>query len=365
MLIVRTPVRISFAGGGTDFPAYYEKYGGLVLSTSIDKYVYTVLTEREDRQTQIISSDLKALESCEQIEKMEFQGTDLEIPFAVLKHLRCDVGVNLFMASEVPPGTGLGSSAAVCVNLLKTLRVYLGMDDQNLPLAEEAFHIARDILRWPVGKQDEYGVAVGGIKTVQFEASGGVSVEPLKLSPDMLMDLEQNLMLFFTGSSRSSSDILSGQDRSVQKNESAVLDALAELKDMVPTMRKTLLSGNFAAFGAMLHDGWTIKKRISTKISNSRIDDIYETARQSGALGGKITGAGGGGFLLLYCDREAQPSVRTGLAAFGLKEMRFHFDLGGSRVVYNDPFFDSSGRGGMRWAFSTNLEQLRRVAGSA
>ncbi|HEV2501125.1 MAG TPA: hypothetical protein VGY31_16260, partial [Terriglobia bacterium] len=207
--------------------------------------------------------------------------------------------------------------------------------------------------------------AVGGIKTVQFEASGGVSVEPLKLSPDMLMDLEQNLMLFFTGSSRSSSDILSGQDRSVQKNESAVLDALAELKDMVPIMRKALLSGNFAAFGAMLHDGWTIKKRISAKISNSRIDDIYETARQSGALGGKITGAGGGGFLLLYCDPEAQPSVRAGLAAFGLKEMRFHFDLGGSRVVYNDPFFDSSGRGGMRWAFSTNLEQLRRVAGSA
>lgn len=364
MLIVRTPVRISFAGGGTDFPSYYEKYGGAVLSTSIDKYVYTVLTERDDRQTQIISSDLKTLESCEQIEKMEFQGTDLEIPFAVLKHLRCNVGVNLFMASEVPPGTGLGSSAAVCVNLLKTLRVYLGMDDQNLPLAEEAFHIARDMLRWPVGKQDEYGVAVGGIKTVEFEASG-VSVEPLKLSPEMLMDLEQSLMLFFTGSSRSSADILSGQDRSVQKNEEVVLDALAELKNMVPAMRKAIASGNFAACGAMLHEGWVIKKRISSKISSSRIDTIYETARRSGAVGGKITGAGGGGFLLLYCEPDAQPSVRAGLAEFGLKEMRFHFDLGGSRVVYNDPFFDSSGHGGMRWAFSTNLETLRRVAGSA
>ncbi|MGH9437007.1 MAG: GHMP kinase [Terriglobia bacterium] len=364
MLIVRTPVRISFAGGGTDFPAYYEQHGGLVLSTSIDKYVYTVLTEREDQQTQIISSDLKTLESCEQIEKMEFQGTDLEIPFAVLKHLRCNVGVNLFMASEVPPGTGLGSSAAVCVNLLKTLRVYLGLDDQNLPLAEEAFHIARDILRWPVGKQDEYGVAVGGIKTVHFESSG-VRVEPLRLSPDMLMDLEQNLLLFFTGSSRDSSAILGGQDRSVQQQEGAVLDALAELKEMVPRMRKVLLDGNFESFGNMLHDGWSIKKRISNKISNPRIDRIYEIARECGATGGKITGAGGGGFLLLYCERDRQAAVRAGLSDFGLKEMRFHFDLGGSRVVYNDPFFDSSGRGGMRWAFSANLQQLRRAAGSA
>lgn len=364
MLIVRTPVRISFAGGGTDFPAYYEKYGGVVLSTSIDKYVYTVLTERDDEQTQIISSDLKTLESCEQIEKMEFEGIDLEIPFAVLKHLRCNVGVNLFMASEVPPGTGLGSSAAVCVNLLKTLRVYLGIEDQNLALAEEAFHIARDLLHWPVGKQDEYGVAIGGIKILRFEASGS-QVEPLRLSPEMLMDLEQNLLLFFTGSSRESSDILSGQDRSVQQNEGVVLDALTELKEMVPRMRTALLEGNFEGFGNMLHEGWTVKKRISPKISNPRIDRIYEIARQSGALGGKITGAGGGGFLLLYCDRECQPRVRAGLVEFGLKEMRFHFDLGGSRVVYNDPFFDSSGRGGMRWAFSTNLEQLRQTAGSA
>lgn len=364
MLITRTPVRISFAGGGTDFPSYYEKYGGIVLSTSIDKYVYTVLTERDDQQTQIISSDLKTLESCEQIEKMEFQGMELEIPFAVLKHLKCRSGVNLFMASEVPPGTGLGSSAAVCVNLLKTLRVFLGLDDQNLPLAEEAFHIARNVLHWPVGKQDEYGVAVGGIKTVQFEADG-VRVEPLRLSPDMLMDLEQNLMLFFTGSSRESSAILSGQDRSVERREGQVLEALAELKEMVPRMRAALFDGHFEAFGRLLDEGWAIKKRVSTKISNARIDHIYAIARQCGATGGKITGAGGGGFLLLYCDPERQPAVRAGLSEYGLKEMRFHFDMIGSHVVYNDPFFDSSGRGGMRWAFSTSLDQLRRAAGSA
>ncbi len=364
MLIARTPVRISFAGGGTDFPGYYEKYGGAVLSTSIDKYVYTILTERDDRQTQIISSDLKALESCEQIEKMELQGTDLEIPFAVLKHLRCNVGVNLFMASEVPPGTGLGSSAAICVNVLKTLRVCLELEDQNLQLAEEAFHIARDVLRWPVGKQDEYGVAIGGLKELRFEA-GGVRVEPLRLSPEILGDLEQNLLLFFTGSSRDSSEILRGQDRSVQQREETVLDALDELKGLVPRMRGALLGGDLEKFGSLLHDGWTTKKRVSQKISNSRIDQIYEAALQCGALGGKITGAGGGGFLLLYCEQDRQPAVRAKLREFGLKEMRFHFDQGGSRVVYNDPFFDSNGRGGMQWAFSRDLEGLRRVVGSS
>jgi D-glycero-alpha-D-manno-heptose-7-phosphate kinase len=364
MLIVRTPVRISFAGGGTDFPSYYEKHGGMVLSTSIDKYVYTILTEREDGQTQIISSDLKALESCEQIERMEFEGTDLEIPFAVLKHLRCDVGVNLFMASEVPPGTGLGSSAAVCVNVLKTLRVYLGLSDHNLEIAEEAFHIARDMLRWPVGKQDEYGVAVGGLKIVRFEA-GGTQVEPVGLSPDMLMDLEQNLLLFFTGSSRDSSEILSGQDKSVQNREERVLDALAELKALVPAMRDALVAGDFDKFGSLLHEGWTFKKRISEKISNPHIDRIYGAALECGALGGKIAGAGSGGFLLLYCERDRQPALRAGLSKFGLKEMRFHFDLGGSRVVHNDPFFDSNGHGGMRWVFSPDLMQLRRAVGSA
>ncbi|HTV54434.1 MAG TPA: hypothetical protein VMI06_05915 [Terriglobia bacterium] len=364
MLIVRTPVRISFAGGGTDLPSYYEKYGGMVLSTSIDKYVYTILTEREDGQTQIISSDLKALESCEQIERMKFEGTDLEIPFAVLKHLRCGVGVNLFMASEVPPGTGLGSSAAVCVNVLKTLRVYLNLSDQNVELADEAFHIARNILRWPVGKQDEYGVAVGGLKIVKFEAAG-THVEPVRLSPDMLMDLEQNLLLFFTGSSRDSSAILTGQDRSIQQNEDRVLAALTDLKKLVPEMHKALLGGDFDDFGRLLHEGWMIKKNVSSKISTPHIDRIYRVALERGALGGKIAGAGGGGFLVLYCQRDCQPALRAGLSEFGLKEMRFHFDLGGSRVVYNDPFFDSNSRGGMRWAFSPDLAQLRRAVGSA
>ena len=350
MLIVRTPVRVSFAGGGTDLPSYYEKYGGMVLSTSIDKYFYTVLTERDDGQTQVISSDLRTVESCERIEKMEFQGSDLEIPFAVLKHLKCDAGVNLFLASEVPPGTGLGSSAAVCVNLLKTLSVFLERDLSEQDLAETAFHIAKDMLRKPVGKQDEYAVAIGGLNLVHFQASG-VTVEPLALSADSLVDLEQNLMLFFTGSARDSSEILAEQDRSVRSSQEDVVGALTALKELVLPMREALDTSDLGRFGRLLDESWKIKKKVSSRISNPRIDQIYDAALARGALGGKITGAGGGGFLLLYCEKQKQDAVRAAMREFGLKEMKFHFDLAGTKVVYNDPFYDSDAHGGIRWVF--------------
>jgi D-glycero-alpha-D-manno-heptose-7-phosphate kinase len=350
MLIVRTPVRVSFAGGGTDLPSYYEKYGGMVLSTSIDKYFYTVLTERDDGQTQVISSDLRTVESCERIEKMEFQGSDLEIPFAVLKHLKCDAGVNLFLASEVPPGTGLGSSAAVCVNLLKTLSVFLERELSEQDLAETAFHIAKDILRKPVGKQDEYAVAIGGLNLVHFEASG-VTVEPLALSTDSLVDLEQNLMLFFTGSARDSSEILAEQDRSVRSSQEDVVGALSALKELVLPMREALDTSDLGRFGRLLDESWKIKKKVSTRISNPRINQIYDAALARGALGGKIAGAGGGGFLLLYCEKQKQDAVRAAMREFGLKEMKFHFDLAGTKVVYNNPFYDSDAHGGIRWVF--------------
>ncbi len=357
MIIVRSPVRISFAGGGTDLPSYYEKQGGLVLSTAINKYFYTVLTDREDGRTQIISSDLRALETCEDVEKMELHGSELEIPFAVMKYFRPQVAVNLFLASEVPPGTGLGSSASACVGVLKAFSTRLGREMGKADLAEAAFEIARNILKRPVGKQDEYAAAFGGINVFKFDAEGA-EVEPIRLPSEMLTDLQQSLLLFFTGSSRDSSQILAAQDQSVQQREDHVLEALAALKALVYPMRDALRRGDLDAFATLLDAGWNLKKRISTRISNPLIDQIYQTARDRGALGGKVTGAGGGGFLLLFCPRDRQRAVREALRGFGVKEMRFQFDLAGARVVYDDPFFDADSGGGVQWVFRPMMERL-------
>jgi D-glycero-alpha-D-manno-heptose-7-phosphate kinase len=244
----------------------------------------------------------------------------------------------------------LGSSAAVCVNLLKTLSVFLERELSEQDLAETAFHIAKDILRKPVGKQDEYAVAIGGLNVVHFQASG-VTVEPLALSADSLADLEQNLMLFFTGSARDSSEILAEQDRSVRSSEEDVVGALTALKELVLPMREALDTSDLGRFGRLLDESWKIKKKVSGRISNPRIDQIYDAALAGGALGGKVTGAGGGGFLLLYCEKQKQDAVRAAMRKFGLKEMKFRFDLAGTKVVYNNPFYDSDAHGGIRWVF--------------
>src|SRR5277367_2241843 len=183
MLIGRSPVRISFAGGGTDLPAYYEQFGGAVLSTAINKYFYTILGKRSDGRIQVISSDLRVFETWHDIANMDIQGSGLEIPLAVLKDLACDVSVDIFLASEIPPGTGLGSSASVCVNILKTLSTYLQQPISKYDLAERSFHIARYLLGKHVGKQDEYAAAFGGLNFVTFHPTGGVQVDPLELDP--------------------------------------------------------------------------------------------------------------------------------------------------------------------------------------
>src|SRR6266496_1192782 len=208
MLIVRSPVRISFGGGGTDLPAYYEKFGGAVLNASINKYFYTILQKRSDGKIQIISSDLRVVENWRDISRMDIKRSELEIPLAVIKELGCDLSVVLFLASEIVAGSGLGSSASVCVGVLKTLATYLDFSLSKYDLAERAFHIARNVLGKPVGKQDEYAAAFGGLNYMRFERDGSVMVEPLILDPAVLRELQASLMLFFTGSSHDSWKIL-------------------------------------------------------------------------------------------------------------------------------------------------------------
>lgn len=351
MLIVRTPVRISFGGGGTDLPAYYGRFGGCVLSAAINKHFYTILQKRTDGKVQVISSDLRAVETWQDIRKMSMSGTDLEIPLSVLKHLDCNASISLFLASEIPPGTGLGSSASVCVNVLKTLTTYLRRPMSKYELAEEAYHIARNVLQKPVGKQDEYAAAFGGINFIEFDTNGSVTVRPVGVDGCVIRELQANLMLFFTGASHDSWNILVEQESSTRNDRSEAVESLHEIKQLGCRMHDVLLRGELSQFGRLLHEGWEAKKRVSRRISTQNIDRMYSAARCAGALGGKITGAGGGGFLLLYCEPQYQSDVRAAVIGLGGREMIFDFDMNGAQVIANDPFVDGDEAGGMQWTF--------------
>ena len=354
MLITRSPVRISFGGGGTDLPVYYERFGGAVLSTAINKYFYTVLRKRDDGKIQVISSDLRTLETWENIAAMNPERSELEIPLAVVKEVGHDVAIDLFLASEIPPGTGLGSSASVCVNVLKALSAYLHLPLSKYDLAEWAFHIARNVLGNPVGKQDEYGAVFGGLNYIAFGRNGTVTVEPVELEPPLLAELQENLMLFFTGSTHQSRTILLEQEESTRRDRGRALESLHEIAALAGRMRAALLKGDLYAFGTLLDEGWAAKKRISGRISSGQIDNMYRIAKENGALGGKVTGAGGGGFLLLYCERQNQNAVCEALAAAGAREMTFQFDFKGAQVIVSDPFIDGDEHAGGSWQFIPN-----------
>jgi D-glycero-alpha-D-manno-heptose-7-phosphate kinase len=351
VLIVRSPVRISFGGGGTDLPGYYEQFGGAVLSTAINKYFYTILGKRSDGRVQVISSDLRMFETWQGLAQMQVRGNPLEVPLAVLQEMNWDTPVDLFLASEIPPGTGLGSSASVCVNVLKTLTTYSHQPLSKYDLAEKAFHVARHVLGKNVGKQDEYAAAFGGLNYITFHPEGKTLVEPLKLAPGLLRELQSNLMLFFTGAAHNSWTILKEQEASTRQGSGPAVEALHEVKSLGLQMRHALEQENLRLFGELLDQGWMAKRRISSKISDERIDALYSLARERGAAGGKITGAGGGGFLLLYCEPACQPAVREAMRERGVQEMTFAFDTQGAHAIVNDPFIDGDQRGGSRWLF--------------
>lgn len=353
MLIVRSPVRISFGGGGTDLPGYYEEFGGAVLSAAINKHFYTILKKRNDGRIQVISSDLRVTETWRDISRMQLKQSELEIPLAVIKELGCDISVDLFLASEIMAGTGLGSSASVCVGVLKTLATYLDLPLSKYELAERAYHIARNVLGRPVGKQDEYGAAFGGLNYIQFHRDGSTHVEPIRLRQDLLREFQSSLMLFFTGAAHNSWKLLEEQERRTKKGGGAGLDSLHEIRKLADRMRNSLVDGDLRSFGAMLHEGWQAKKKLSAQISTSAIDQAYEAAIESGALGGKITGAGGGGFLLLFCEEPFQDRVRHALGELGIREMAFEIDFDGANVVVSDPFIDADEKCGMEWVFTS------------
>jgi len=331
MLIARAPVRISFAGGGTDLPSYYQENGGLVVSTTIDKHFYVFANLNGTESAQITSSDYRTFFRQRRGEPLLWDG-DLTLPRAFLHQFGIDSGISLFLASEIPPGTGLGSSSAVAVALAKALSALCGVNLTNGQAAELASYVEIEKLGMPIGHQDQYAAAFGGLNVIAFTRDG-VRVEPLNLRLEVEQALEKRIMLFFTGVSRSASTILKEQQAGAQRQGSDTVASLHGIKEMAKTTVGLLRSGKLDDFGALLHESWQAKKRLASGISNPKIDEWYQLALEHGAIGGKIAGAGGGGFLMLYCHEPQQEAVTAVLEAAGLVRMDFHFERGGAVIL--------------------------------
>ena len=338
MFIARAPMRISLGGGGTDLEAYYARYGGLVISTTINKYFYAILTTDEAYDLQIISADYRSLFRHSPYSDLFWDG-DLALPKAVLHHFGIRRGINLFVASEVPPGTGLGSSSAAAVTLVQAISTLLKQPISKQQVADLASYIEIDKMGMPIGKQDQYASAFGGFNVITF-GSQGVTVEPLRIDPEVRQTLEQRLLLFFTGSSRVSTSILKHQRKSTRDQDDSVLQALHNIKRVASEMQANLERGDLGEFARLLDYTWQEKRRLAPGLSNDAIDAWYKLAKQQGAAGGKITGAGGGGFLLLYCEEQAQERVTQALEEQGLKRMNFLFDQQGATVILNMAHFN-------------------------
>jgi D-glycero-alpha-D-manno-heptose-7-phosphate kinase len=324
MIITSSPLRISLGGGGTDLPSYYREHGGFVLSAAINRYVYITLHET-------FGDDLIIKYS-----EMERAGTIGDVRHPLIREsLRLvglpGPGLEITSMSDIPAGTGLGSSGSFTTSLLYALHLLNRKGITKRDLAEMACHIEIDILGEPVGKQDQYIAAFGGLMCFEFAPDGSVTVQPLQTSREALSNLEDNLVLFFTGYSRSASGILRDQDNRSRQKDPAMIDNLHFVKQMGRDSKAALESGNLRDFAEIMHIHWEHKKKRSTGMSNGCIDEYYRHARANGALGGKLIGAGGGGFLMFYSEDKTR--LRRAMIEAGLREVRFHFDVEGTRVV--------------------------------
>jgi D-glycero-alpha-D-manno-heptose-7-phosphate kinase len=324
MIVSCAPFRVSFAGGGSDIASFYRKSRGAVLSCALAKYSFIVIHP-------FFSADKYHLKytRTELVDRLD----EIQHPILreALRMQAIEPGLEIVSVADIPGGTGLGSSSSFAVALINALYAYRGIFRPKDTLASEACILEIERLGEPIGKQDQYAAAFGGVNLIEFERHGGVTVQPLLLPPAVLSALEGNLMLFYTGGQRDARVVLSEQVAAIE-NDAAVVARMQQMVDLAYEMRDLLLAGKLDAFGDALHRGWEMKRSISAQISTSAIDDLYAQARAAGALGGKLAGAGGGGFLLLYCPRAAQERVRKALGT--LQTLEFRFDWGGARIAF-------------------------------
>jgi len=322
MIITQTPLRISFLGGGTDFPDFYHDEEGMVVSSAIDKYIFVIVKRRFDKYIRV------GYTKTELVENINYLQHDLVREALINTGITSQIEINTM--GDIPStGSGLGSSSTVTVGVLNALHHFNNQLPTQKQLAQEACDIEIKRLKRPIGKQDQYITAFGGLRFIRFQTDDIVSVENIKLDEAGKRRLNHNLLLFFTNTTRKSVNILKEQRNNI-KNK---LSTLREMKQLTLEGKKMIEANDFDDFGLLLHENWKLKKTLASKISNSMIDEIYQTALKAGAIGGKITGAGGGGFLLLYCPDEKQYSVRRALKH--LRELPFHLESDGSKVILN------------------------------
>jgi D-glycero-alpha-D-manno-heptose-7-phosphate kinase len=332
MLLVRAPLRISLAGGGTDMEDYYAWHGGMVVSAAIDKYFYVFVSPKDGNGVHIGSSDYGCFYRWSSEDEPIGDG-DLRLPRAILHEFGVDQGLSVFLASEIPPGTGLGSSSTVAVALVKAFSTLAGQRPGPGEIAEMAYRMESG-QGSPCGRQDHYASAFGGINAIYFQKEG-VRVLPLRLEVTTCDQLRERLILFFLGSSRSAADILQEQRQGARDSKAEVVEAMHRLKEAAVATKEALERGELHRLGPILRDSWEHKKRLASGVTDPHIDEIYERALKKGAVGGKVTGAGGGGFLLLYCEPAFRDGVCAEMESLGLYRMDLQFDMGGAKVLMN------------------------------
>lgn len=324
MIITRAPFRVSFCGGGSDLPSFYEKYGGCVLSTTIRKYMYLTIHNYFYKNRIVLKYS-----------KTEDVKDFSEIDHKIFKQCLADFnikGVEISSMADIPAGTGLGSSSTFTVALLQLLYTYTGQYVSKYKLAKEACTVEIDKLGKNIGKQDQFAAAFGGLKFYEFMTNGFVKVEPVVMTPESYLKLENNLMMFYLGGMHSASEILKRQSDNIKSMDKAKVQK--QMCDIARKLKDELQNNNVDAMGELLHDNWMLKKSLAQGISNSFIDNIYDVALDAGATGGKLLGAGGAGFMLFYVPLEKQNHVRKALSC--LREMDFEMDNSGASIVMTD-----------------------------
>ncbi len=326
MIISRTPLRISFFGGGTDYPDYFGNHGGQALSTTIQKYTYITVKQVDPILNFNYRVSYSILESCKELAEIKHPSVRECIRF-----LQIPYGIEVHIATDLPARTGLGSSSSFTVGFLRSLYALLNKEVSKEQLASEAVHVEQQMIRERVGVQDQYAAAYGGLNHYQFHKDGKIDVHPVQISPDRLNELEKHLMLFYTGVARTAHEILGEQLEKTKKGDND-----GELKKIHQTVTDAVnvltSNGDIREFGKLLHATWESKRKLSSAVTNSDLDKMYESARKAGAIGGKLLGAGGGGFFLFFVEKQNQDEVRNALKGYFEVEVKFESD--GSRIIY-------------------------------